>query len=335
MPHVDPRVSRAPRSRRAAIRRRRLLAVAALALVVIVVVAVIVVASSSGSSGPDRSTTDATAGEVTLMAGRRQALSQPVSRYWRDGRLDEAALRRLVERAVPNKAVEAAGGTTIAYRYDVEATLRRVRDAGEDGGTVQAVRRPVASSIEAPVLQQAQRNTCESAALEILLSTVGKRVDQARLQNAFPTSGQPDPVDTADGRVWGDPERGYVGRPDGGGVAGGFGIFPPPVKATAERFGVELEDISGSRPQAVYDRLLQGRAVMVWIGLSDGPYGEWRSPEGRRVRVNFGEHTVVLHGLRTDGSLEVSNPLYATSETWTKEQFEGMWELLDRRALAA
>lgn len=135
--------------------------------------------------------------------------------------------------------------------------------------------------------------------------------------------------------MWGDPELGYVGRPDGGGVAGGFGIYPGPVRATAAKYGRKLHVLSSRSPRAVYDQIFDGHAVMVWIGLSDGPYGAWRSPQGRPVRVNFGEHTVVLHGVRADGGLLVSNPLQGTRETWTKRRFESMWERLGRRALAA
>jgi hypothetical protein len=78
----------------------------------------------------------------------------------------------------------------------------------------------------------------------------------------------------------------------------------------------------------------EGRAVMVWIGLSDGPYGEWTSPDGHPVRVNFGEHTVVLNGITEDGRLRVVNPLEGTRELWTTDRFVAMWELLDRRAVA-
>ena len=53
---------------------------------------------------------------------------------------------------------------------------------------------------------------------------------------------------------------------------------------------------------------------MAWVGLSDGPYGRWRSPRGRTIQVNFGEHTVVLKGIRADGSIRVVNPLEGTRE---------------------
>lgn len=98
---------------------------------------------------------------------------------------------------------------------------------------------------------------------------------------------------------------------------------------------MSLKSLSGRRPAAVYAALLSGRALMAWVGLSDGPYGKWRSPQGRDIKVNFGEHTVVLYGLRRDGRVEVYNPLQGTREVWTRTEFEVMWQRLGRRALAA
>jgi len=306
------------------VRRRRVVALLALTVAIVVAVAV-AAAAGSGSTSSSR---------LRVVIAGKTVFAAPASQYWSERGVDRGALRAALAQAVPPTAVARASGAEIDYRYDVEATLQRLVAAGPRGGDVEVVRRAVASRIAAPVLRQAQRNTCESAALEILLATVGRRVDQARLQRAFPVSGAPDPAGPEGDWVWGDPDLGYVGRPDGGGSAGGFGVYPGPVRETARRFGAELEDLSGSAPEVIYRRLLEGRAVMVWIGLSDGPYGRWRSPQGRQIEVNFGEHTVVLHGLRSDGLVEVSNPLAGTSETWTKEQFERMWELLGRRALA-
>jgi uncharacterized protein YvpB len=223
----------------------------------------------------------------------------------------------------------------IEYRLAAARTAQRVLQASRGGGRATAVGKPVAAAVRAPVFQQAQRNSCESAALAILLATTGQVVDQTQLQNELPRSGTLDPIDRNGERVWGDPELGYVGRPDGGGVAGGFGVYQAPVAKVAARHGRRLEVVSGAPSDRVYDRLLEGRAVMVWVGLSDGPYGEWTSPEGKPVRVNFGEHTVVLQGIRRDGSLIVSNPLEGTREAWTRGQFEVMWERLGRRALMA
>lgn len=283
---------------------------------------------SIGSAGP-------ATGRLEIVDGGSRVLDLPLEPYVVRGRLDRSALARALRQRLAGRRTVRRGRADLVIHYDVAATTARAARLGPGGGRVGAVRRVISSRIEAPILQQAQRNTCESAALEILLATKGVRVDQNELQAALPRSGPLDPEGAGAERVWGDPERGYVGRPDGGGVAGGFGVFQGPVAGVARGQGVRLEDVSGREPSAVYERLRQGRAVMVWVGLSDGPYGEWRSPEGRRVRVNFGEHTVVLTGIRADGSLRVSNPLQGTAETWTTETFELMWDRLDRRALAA
>jgi uncharacterized protein YvpB len=270
---------------------------------------------------------------LELRSGQRVLVAVPVSRYVAAGRVDVDRLRRLLMRALPATVVARRRRARITYRYDVGDTAARVAALGAGGGRAQAVRESVAAVTRAPVVQQAQRNTCESAALAVLLATAGREVDQRRLQRAFPRSGSLDPQGVGPARRWGDPDRGFVGRTDGGGLAGGFGIYPRPVRATARRFGARLRDFSGRSPLLLYKRLLAGRAAMVWVGLSDGPYGRWRAPDGRMVSVNFGEHTVVVHGLRRDGRLLVSNPLRATRELWSKDTFETMWRRLGQRAL--
>lgn len=244
-------------------------------------------------------------------------------------------LAKELEVKLPERAVLTRGPARIRVRYRPQATIRAAAQEMVAGGDVQAVAEPYAARVPAPAVQQAQRNTCESAALHILLATLGTDVSQARLQAALPVSGDPDPVARDGQQVWGDPDKGYVGRPAGGGVAGGFGTYPGPVRKAASKFKVPLRDITGQGAAAVYRQLLSGRAVMTWIGLSDGPYARWNSPDGKAIRVNFGEHTVVLHGIDAAGRLEVSNPLQGTRERWSKAKFETMFDRLGRRAITA
>jgi uncharacterized protein YvpB len=312
-------------------RRRRVVAAAAL---ILALTGAWTVVGEDEADRPAEQPAQRTA-RLTIVDGSRLLADMSLEPYVVGGELDRLQLARAVKEQLARRRIDRRGRATLVVHYDVAGTVARAMRLGAEGGRAEAVRRVISSKIEAPVLQQAQRNTCESAALEILLATKGVRVDQAQLQAALPRSGPLDPEGTGPDRVWGDPERGYVGRPDGGGVAGGFGVFEKPVAEVARRHGIRLEDLSGESPATVYERLRAGRAVMVWVGLSDGPYGEWTSPEGRRVRVNFGEHTVVLTGIRSDGTLRVSNPLEGTAETWTRRTFELMWERLDRRALAA
>lgn len=318
-----------PRDARTVTRRRRF---AATLLCAVAVTALLVGGRIGSDAAHSRAPAHGPSRSVEVTAGGRMVLRLAARG---DNRPRPAALQRLLARRLPGGATRRRGRARLRYRYDAKLTARRVLRAWPRGGRVAAARIALSSTIVAPVVRQSRRNTCESAALEVLLATVGLRVPQERLQAAFPRSGALDPQGTGTGRVWGDPDVGYVGRADGGGIAGGFGIYPRPVAQTARRFGRRLDDLTAGSPGRVYARLLAGRAVMAWIGLSDGPYGEWRSPRGRAIRVNFGEHTVVLTGIRRDGDLQVVNPLQGTLESWSRSRFEAAWELLGRRALGA
>lgn len=284
------------------------------------------VGSGASPRTPLRSST------IEVVAGSRVVLRL---RLHRADPLVAASVSRQLFNRLPRLPVRSRGDARISYRYDLRATVRQVLRRQRTGGRVRAQRAPTASRILAPVIRQFERNTCEAAALEILLATAGVRVGQRRLQAAFPRSGPLDPVGVGADRTWGDPDIGYVGRAAGGGTAGGFGIYPRPVIATAQRFGRRLDDLTGSSPRRIYARLLLGRAVMAWVGLSDGPSGNWRSPRGKQIQVNFNEHTIVLTGIRRGGGLQVVNPLQGTLERWSRARFEAAWQLLGRRAAGA
>ena len=326
---MSPRPAhRVGKRRRGAVARRRLVG---LALVLVVVFGV-----GSARLFGDRSAEGVKSDLVSPGRVELRALGRVVAEV--DARADEGPglqrWRRAVLRQVPAELRSGARGATVTYRLDRRSALRRALAAGRDGGVVDVPAKAVESRISAPVIGQKLRNNCETAALEILLATVGVKTDQLQLQEEIARSGPLDPRETAQGRVWGDPELGYVGRAEGGGVAGGFGVYESPVAALARSQGQRLEDLTEDPVEAVYDRLLEGRAIMTWVGLSDGPYGEWRSPQNEPVRVNFGEHTVVLVGMTRDGQLRVINPLQGTREVWSREDFEIMWRRLGRRALS-
>jgi uncharacterized protein YvpB len=311
-------VSRRDRRLDAPVRRRRVLVAACVAVALGLGVAL----AAGGGGDPGRTT-----GTFVLVDGTRE-IRVPGGRATADG------LRRFIEQRVPREIVRRRGAVRQVLSRDATSTARNVLALGEDGGRAAVVRRVVEASVAAPVLAQSRPNGCEAAALSILLATAGREVTQDEIQGLIPRSGGLDPVDGPGGREWGDPDLGYVGRVDGDGVAGGFGVYPGPVRAVAAGLGVQLDDLTGQTGEQVRDVLRQGRAVLAWIGLSDGPYGTWRTPSGRTIEVNFGEHTVVVHGVRADGSVLVSNPLEGTRERWSRETFDERWERLGRRGLA-
>ncbi len=321
---ADPVTPPRPNARR--IRRWSLAAAALLALTGGLVI---------GRSGAPHRAPRRSPPVLTLRAGDRLLARVPLERFEQAGDLDRRSLSAAALGRVPLTSVASTRAATITYRYDRDAVRRSVDRLSPLGGAIQVPTAAVASNIRAPVIGQRLKNNCEATALEILLKTSGVDADQITLQARLAKSGPLDPRGSGPEEVWGDPELGFVGRADGGGTSGGFGVYQHPVQALARSYARALEDISGATPGKVYRRLLAGHAVMAWVGLSNGPFAHWRTPAGRTVTANFGEHSVVLTGVAGNGDLTVHNPLHGTIDTWTRRQFESMWALLGRRALSA
>jgi uncharacterized protein YvpB len=193
---------------------------------------------------------------------------------------------------------------------------------------------PVWSSLALQPVRQLLHNDCEATSLSMLLAAAGVKKGQLALQAQLPRSGPLDPEPVAGSTLfrWGDPERGFVGRADGGGSEGGFGVYEPPVRALAARLGVRLLDLHGRSVRAVRAAVLGGHPVLAWVGLAPGPYLKWLTPEGREITVNLNEHAVVLVGAGP-GYVLVNNPLSGERERWSNALFSSRWQLLGRRAL--
>jgi len=305
-------------------RDRRLFAIVAVALLVLVLLLAgwLVLRDDGGTQTPSPRTSD---DRVRVLVEDKVAAQKSAN-----GLSAEALAAQL-----PRKRRDRRGAAIVSLqtdRADLRRRLRRAAAAG--GGTVRLPERAVASTATLPAVKQAFRNGCEAAALAMLLSASRITVDQRTLQAELPRSGPLDPQDTPSGEtVWGDPSKGFVGRAEGGGAAGGYGVYEPPVRQLAARHGVELISLTGRSPQRIYAGLLAGDQIMAWVGLTNGPFQTWRSPEGKKIEANFGEHAVVLTGIRED-AIAVNDPLRGQRTTWTRARFEEQWERLGRRALS-
>jgi uncharacterized protein YvpB len=193
---------------------------------------------------------------------------------------------------------------------------------------------PLFTTISVRPVRQVLHNDCEATALSMLLAAAGVRAGQLELQERLPRSGPLDPEPVAGSALfrWGDPEQGFVGRPAGGGTEGGFGVYEPPVRGLASRYGVRLVDLHGRSFSALRAAVLAGHPVLAWVGLAPGPYLSWLTPSGRKITVNLNEHAILLVG-GGDGYLLVNNPLTGRRERWTDALFSARWNLLGRRAL--
>jgi len=194
--------------------------------------------------------------------------------------------------------------------------------------------RAVSSSIGIRPVLQVLRDDCEATSLSMLLTAAGVHVGQLRLQARLPISGplDPEPIPGSSLVRWGDPEKGFVGRADGSGPSGGFGVYEPPIRRLAAHYSVRLTDLHGTSIARVRAAVLAGHPVLAWVGLSAGPYSTWIGPSGRTITVNYGEHAIVLVGAGPSYVL-VNNPLSGARERWSESLFSYRWQLLGRRAL--
>jgi uncharacterized protein YvpB len=193
---------------------------------------------------------------------------------------------------------------------------------------------PLRTTIAIRPVRQVLHNDCEATALSMLLAAAGVHAGQLELQRRLPHSGPLDPDPVRGSRLfrWGDPERGFVGRAAGGGTEGGFGVYEPPIRSLAARYGVHLVDLRGARLSAVRRAVLAGHPVLAWVGLAPGPYLSWLTPSGHEITVNLDEHAVTLVGAGP-GYVLVNNPLSGSRERWSDALFSDRWRLLGRRAL--
>ena len=252
-------------------------------------------------------------------AGRRIAVVQPGRR--RIGLPDRIDVRR--------------GRASLSLAIRLERARRSVRRAlAMDKERVNVPVVPVRTTIALRPVRQLLHNDCEATALSMLLAAAGIRTGQLELQERIPRSGPLDPEPVSGSRLfrWGDPELGFVGRPAGGGAAGGFGVYEPPIRGVASRYGVHLLDLHGRSVGAVRAVVLAGHPVLAWVGLAAGPYLSWLTPSGREITVNLNEHAIVLVGAEP-GYVLVNNPLTGRRERWSDGLFSYRWKLLGRRAL--
>ena len=237
--------------------------------------------------------------------------------------------------AIPGRIEARRGRATLSLAVPARRARRMVRRALAARETrVNLPVAPVRTRIALRPVRQVLHNNCEATALSMLLDAAGVHAGQLELQARLPHSGPLDPEPVAGSRLfrWGDPERGFVGRAAGGGSEGGFGVYEPPVRLLAARYGVHLLDLRGRSLAALRRVVLAGHPVLAWVGLAAGPYLSWLTPSDHEITVNLNEHAIVLVGAGP-GYVLVNNPLTGNRERWSDALFSYRWKLLGRRAL--
>src|SRR5579864_5217697 len=166
--------------------------------------------------------------------------------------------------------------------------------------------------IAAPLYRQAHSLDCEAAALQIALAAKGIRVSQDWIIGVIGADPRA-PVVGRDGiERWGDTYQTFVGSVDGSEPAyTGYGVYDPPVAMAAERAGASATPLENVDPQTLYQQVLDGNPVVVWVvnHLGTTTLKTWTAWDGRTVPYSVGEHAMTLVGVDLDqGTVTLIDP---------------------------
>jgi uncharacterized protein YvpB len=189
--------------------------------------------------------------------------------------------------------------------------------------------------LDVPLHRQAHSLSCEAAALQMALGTLGVQVAEDQLlaelaRDPTPRTQQPD-----GSIVWGDPDVGFVGSWDGVFGVDGYGVYQGPIADLARAHGaLGTTAEQHADPDRLYAAVRDGNPVVVWM-----PYagqvrgrGSWLTPAGDQVDYVVTEHAVVLAGVDVDG-VTFADPYTASLQHMSYAQFEAALAALDNRAV--
>lgn len=249
-----------------------------------------------------------------------------------EGHVDAATRRRLADD--PKAAARWLSlrrtfrGKGLRGRVEWRAASAPSLAAAAAGVVDEVVLRPRVTEVALtlPAIRQAYRNNCETAALSMALRG---RVNQRRLQSLLPVAAPLGYYDDGAGRVWGDPQRGFVGRVEGG----GFGVFERPLARLGGLFDRNTSVVRASSFDEVLDEVRRGRPVVVWAALGGSVPTRWRTPAGQVVLADLSEHTVVIAGVGPNGVV-IHDPWTGEVRVETASSLAERWARLGRRTLA-
>jgi len=177
------------------------------------------------------------------------------------------------------------------------------------GGVPSAISLP-----DVPFYRQVYSLSCEEAALQMALGHVSIGVTQAQELNDIGVDRRR-AFTTSDGILhWGDPYTSFVGDPSGSEIGlTGYGTYFPTIARVGAAYGGRiLSSGEGIAAQTVYQAVLGGHPVVVWVAFDwkFHPHGQYLAFDGRWVQYQGPmEHAVTVVGVNA-GSVLVYNPWF-------------------------
>jgi uncharacterized protein YvpB len=179
---------------------------------------------------------------------------------------------------------------------------------------------------------------CESAAAAMILGYKGMAASQDAIAADLPRASGDVTWDASGNPIWGDPNLGFVGDPNGAGQTGwgGYAVYHAPLAATLSQLAPgRVVDLSGTDLAGLEKELRAGNPVMVWVTVDWGSHVPWvwTLPSGASFEGDRGEHAVVLTGV-APGGFYYNDPYYGTSGSFVSSStFEYVWDFMGKQAL--
>lgn len=170
-------------------------------------------------------------------------------------------------------------------------------------------------------------NGCEVASLAMILNYSGHDVTKNELSKNV----QKVPLHYKNG-LKGNPNDGFVGDMENG---PGLSVYHGPVYELAQSYaGNKVIDLTGSKPEAIYEQLNRGRPVWVITTVKFTPVNDmetWETPSGK-VDVTYSVHSVVVTGY-DQNHVYVNDPYGYKNRKTDKDNFEQSWEQMGNQAI--
>lgn len=185
--------------------------------------------------------------------------------------------------------------------------------------------------LDVPLLNQMDEphlyNGCEVTSLAMLLQFHGYDVSKNELAKQIKRV----PFVYKNG-LHGNPNDGFVGDMENG---PGLTVFHKPIVELAKKYvGARVLDITGSKPQSIYDYLDQGLPVWIMTTIKLAPVNDfevWNTPSGK-IRITYQVHSVIVTGYSKD-YVFVNDPYGTKNKKVDRKQFEAAWIQMGNQAI--
>jgi uncharacterized protein YvpB len=202
-------------------------------------------------------------------------------------------------------------------------------------GSPSASAQQTAVLLDVPLHRQAHPLSCEAAALQMALGTLGVRVTEDQLLSELARDPTPRTQQPDGSIVWGDPDVGFVGSWDGIFGVDGYGVYQGPIADLARIHGaLSTNAEQDANPLDLYTAVRDGYPVVVWMPYAGQIHGRgsWLTPAGNEVDYVVTEHAVVLAGVDDDG-VTFADPYTASLQRMSYAEFEAALAAFDNRAV--